>query len=97
MLSLGVAGETITLTQVTLGGPGHELAMQMAIRADGQEHRIESGSPEVLQARWIDSRVLEVIVKRGRQTFARGQYELSEDGATLTISTNDHVVVFERA
>lgn len=70
--------------------------MRMAIRADGQEHRIESGSPEVLQARWIDSRVLEVIVKRDDQTVARGQYELSEDRVTLTISTTDHVMVFER-
>jgi hypothetical protein len=97
MLSLGVAGETITMTQVTLGMPGHELAMKMAIRADGQEHPIEPGSPEVLQARWINSHVLEATVKRGDQTVARGQYELSQDGATLTISTTDHVVVFERA
>jgi hypothetical protein len=71
--------------------------MQMAIRADGQEHRIESASPDILQARWIDSRVLEVILKRGDQYVARGQYELSADRATLTVSTTDHVVVFERA
>jgi hypothetical protein len=97
MLSIGVAGETITLTQVALGRPGHESAMQMAIRADGQEHRIESASPDILQARWIDSRVLEVILKRGDQYVARGQYELSAYRATLTVSTTDHVVVFERA
>jgi hypothetical protein len=69
----------------------------MAIRADGQEHPLESSGGEVLQARWINARVLEMTVKKGGQTVARGQYELSEDGATLTVSTKEHVVVFERA
>jgi hypothetical protein len=44
-----------------------------------------------------DARVLEMTMTKGDQTVARGQYELSDDGATLTVSTADHVVVFERA
>jgi hypothetical protein len=97
MLSVSVAGDTITLTQITLGLPDHALAMQMAIRADGREHPIDSGSPDVLQALWINSRVLEATLKRGDRTVARGRYELSEDGATLTVSTANHIVVFQRA
>ena len=97
MLSVAVAGETITLTQVTLGTPGHEVAMKMAIRADGQEHPVQSGSPDVLQACWTNPRVLDATLKRGDDTVVRGQYELSVDGTTLTVSTAGHVLVFRRA
>jgi hypothetical protein len=97
MLSVGVAGETITLTQVTLGAPGHEVAMKMTIRADGQDHPVQSGSPDVLQAWWTNSRVLEATLKRGDDTVVRGRYELSADGTTLTVSTAGHVLVFRRA
>jgi hypothetical protein len=97
MLSVRVAGDVITMTHVALGRRGDESAMKMAIRADGQEHPLGPESEEVLQACWINARVLEVTVKRGDQTVGRGQYELSEDGTNLTVSTTEHVVVFERA
>jgi len=96
MLSVDVAGDAIAFTEVWLDRLGHQLASRMTIRADGQEHPLDS-SGTVLQACWINARVLEVTVKRGDQTVGRGQYELSEDGATLTVSTTEHVVVVERA
>jgi hypothetical protein len=96
MLSVDVAGDVMTFTEVWLDRLGHELASRMTIRADGQEHPLDS-SGTVLQASWINARVLEVTVKRGNQTVGRGQYELSEDRTTLTASTTEHVLVFERA
>ena len=95
MLSVEVAGDVITFTEVWLDRLGHQLASRMTIRADGQEHPLDSGGT-VLQACWINARVLEVTVKRGDHTVGRGQYELSEDSATLTVSTTEHVIVFER-
>jgi hypothetical protein len=95
-LSVDVAADVVTFTEFWLDRRGHELASRMAIRVDGQEHPLDSGGP-VVQACWINRRVLEVTVKRGDQTVGRGQYESSDDSATLTVSTTDHVVVFERA
>jgi hypothetical protein len=96
MLSVEIAGDVVTMTHVTFGQPGDESAMRMSIRADGREHRLEPGGVEVLQARWIDSRVLEMVVTRGTEAVGRGQYEVSEAGDLLTVSSTDRVVVFER-
>jgi hypothetical protein len=95
-LSVAAAGDLLTMTHVTLG-TGREAAVRVAIRTDGREHSIDAGGTEVLQACWIGPRVLEMIAKRGGQTVARGEYALSEDGSTLTVSTTADVVVFERA
>jgi hypothetical protein len=96
MLSVETVGDVITMTHVTFGQPGDESAMRMSIRADGRAYRIEPDAAEVLQARWINPRVLEVVVTRGPETVGRGQYEVSEAGDLLTVSTTDRVLIFER-
>jgi hypothetical protein len=50
-----------------------------------------------VRACWLNARVLEVTLKRSDQIVGRGEYELSEDAASLTVSTPQNVVVFERA
>jgi hypothetical protein len=49
--------------------------MRMAIRVDGREHPLDFDSSDVLQALWINARVLEATLKRGDRTVARGRYE----------------------
>ena len=97
VMSVVVAGDVVTVTHVTLGPPGEALAQKMAIQADGQEHPLGNDGGAVLHARWINRRVLEMTVKRGGETLGQGRYEVSEDGAMLTVSTPEHVVVYERA
>jgi hypothetical protein len=93
---VNAAGDVITFTSVWRDGQGQQLASRTTIRADGQERPLDP-SGTVVRACWISTRILEVILKTGDQTVGHGQYELSEDGATLTVSTSEHVVVFERA
>ena len=96
LLSVNVAGDAITFTTVWLDLEGQQLASRTTIQADGQEHPLD-GSGTVVRACWINTLILEVTLKTSDQTVGRGQYQLSEDGATLTVSTPEHVVVFERA
>jgi hypothetical protein len=95
MLAVNAAGDVITFTSVWLGVQGQQLASRTTIRADGQEHPLDSSG--VVRACWINTRILELTLKTGDRPVGRGQYELSEDGTTLTVSTPEHVVVFERA
>ena len=56
----------------------------------------EPDGADVLQARWINPRVLETVVTRGSELVGRGQYEVSEAGDLLTVSTTDRIVPVER-
>lgn len=96
MMSVDVAGAIVTMTYATFGQPADESAVRVSIRADGHEHPLEPGSAEVLRARWISLRLLELILARGSEIVGRGQYEVSETGTVLIVSTADRVVVFER-
>jgi len=96
MLEFGIAGGTVTMTQVVVDPSGHDVAVKLAIRTDGQQQPVRFGKGMALEARWTDSRALEAVVTSGAQIVSRGIYEVSEDGQSLAFTTPEHHVVFDR-
>lgn len=95
MLEFGMTGHTINMTQVVVDPSGRDVAVKLAIRADGQQP-VRFGKGLVLETRWTDSGILEAIFKNGEQIISRGTYEVSEDEQTLVFVTPDYQVVFDR-
>ena len=83
------------MTQVVVDPSGRDVAVKLAIRADGQQP-VRFGKGLVLEARWSDSGTLEAIFKNGDQIISQGAYEVSEDGQTLAFITLEYQVVFDR-
>jgi hypothetical protein len=52
--------------------------------ADGRNHPVDHGY--VLNAKWLSSRALETVINREDREVGRVKYEVSKDGATLTLS-----------
>ena len=88
--------DIVTLTHIAADPAGRASAMKMTIQADGQEHPAQFGNELMVQARWIEVRTLETIVKHGERIVSKGTYELSADGQSLVVSTADQRLVFER-
>ena len=68
---------------------------------DGQEHRNDALlAGLVVQARWVNPRRLETVLKRPNGVVERVSYETSADGSTLTNTTDgplgSQVIVFRR-
>jgi hypothetical protein len=97
MLEFELTGDTITLTQVSTDASGLDVAVKMAIHADGREYPVPYGNGLVMQARWANPRVLEAVVKNREHVLSQGTYEVSPDGLSLTFSTPGQSVVFDRA
>jgi hypothetical protein len=95
-LDFTVVGNTATIAQVFVDASGHEVGGRMTIQADGSEHPSEYGNGHALIARWIGSHILEAIDVKDGQILGRGLYEVSGDGKTLTVSTNEQRIVLDR-
>ena len=68
---------------------------------DGQEHRNDALlTGLIVQARWVNPRRLETVLKRPNGVVERVNYEASADGRTLTNTTDgplgSQVIVFRR-
>ena len=96
MLEFGMTGDTITMTQVVVDPSGHDVAVKLPIRTDGQQQPVRFGKGMALEARWTDSRALEAVITNGEQIVSRGTYQVSEDGRTLAFTTAELHVVFDR-
>jgi hypothetical protein len=86
----------VTIAQVFVDPSGHDVGGRMTIRADGREHPSEYGNGHALIARWIGSHILEAVDVKDGQIFGRGTYEVSGDGKTLTVSTNEQRIILDR-
>ena len=95
-LEFTVAGDAVTIAQVFVDAAGQQVGGRMTIRADGREHPSEYGNGHALIARWIGSHILEAVDVKDGQILGRGTYEVSGDGKTLTVSTNEQRIVLER-
>ena len=96
MLEFTVVGDAVTIAQVFVDASGHEVGGRMTIRADGEEHPSEYGNGHALIARWIGPHILEAVDVKDGQILGRGTYEVSGDGKTLTVSTNEQRIVLDR-
>lgn len=95
-LQFAVVGDNVTITNVVVDTSGREEHSQNTILADGTEHPAENRNGYVVLARWRGSRVLEAVVKKDGQVEGLVTYEVSDDGKTLTLSTDEQLGVFDR-
>jgi hypothetical protein len=95
-LEFTVVGNTVTIAQVFVDPSGHQVGGRMTIQADGREHPSEYGNGHALIARWIGSHILEAADVKDGHILGRGTYEVSGDGKTLTVSTNEQRIVLDR-
>ena len=95
-LEFTIVGDTVTIAQVFVDPSGHEVGGRMTIQADGREHPSEFGNGHALVARWIGSHILEAVDVKDGQILGRGTYEVSGDGKTLTVSTDEQRIVLDR-
>lgn len=96
-LQFDVAGDTVTIADFVINASGHEDHGRNTIRVDGLEHPSEHGNGYALTARWRGSRVLETSARKDGQVVGSGTYEVSTDGRTLTISSDEQLIVLDRA
>ena len=96
-LEFTVVGDAVTIAQISVDASGHEVGGRMTIRADGRERASEYGNGHALIARWIGAHILEVVDVKDGRILDRGTYEVSDDGKTLTVSTNDQRIVLDRS
>jgi len=95
-LEFTVVGNTVTVAQVFVDPSGHEVGGRMTIQADGRAYPSEYGNGHALIARWIGSHILEAVDLKDGRILGRGMYEVSDDGKSLTVSTNDQRIVLDR-
>ena len=96
VVEFDLADGALILTQIAADAAGRNMAMKMAIKADGLDHPIQFGDELTLQATWSGARTLETVVKRRDQIVATGTYEVAADGQSLVVSTSERRIVFER-
>jgi hypothetical protein len=100
-----VAGDTVTITDVTVEADGRERRGTNTLHVDGRDYADAHGY--AVAATWIGSRVLEAIAKRSGRLLGRVTYEVASDGETLTVASESSAhegypasstrVVFDRA
>jgi len=95
-LQVEVVGDMVTISDVVVDDAGRESRGKNAIRADGNEHPSERSNGYAMTATWRGSYVLETVAKKDGQIVGRGTYEVSVDGRTLTVSSDQQRIVFDR-
>ena len=95
-LYIDVDGDTVTIVDVVVDADGREEQHTNTIHADGTEHPSEHRNGYSLTARWHGPRILETLGKKDGQVIGRGVYEVAANGATLTISSDEQVIVLDR-
>ena len=95
-LQVEVVGDTVTISDVVVDDAGRESRGKNAIRVDGNEHASERGNGYAMAAAWRGPNVLETVAKKDGEIIGRGTYEVSADGRTLTVSSDQQRIVFDR-
>jgi hypothetical protein len=91
-----LSAEEIKLTQIATDTTGHGIAIRTTICADGLEHPVPFGDDVRLKALWTTSLTLEATFTTSEQTVSRWSYEVSADGKSLVVSTEQERIVFRR-
>ena len=94
-LEFAVSGETVTISHVALEESGQEDRGTNTVRADGVERAFGYGY--CVTAQWVGSRRIEVHATQGGRDAVRAVYEVSPDGRTMTVTTQQQRLVFDRA
>jgi hypothetical protein len=100
-----VVGDTVTLTHGGVNASGHQESGVTTLQADGKEHTMAKAPGMVVITRWVGSRTLDMVARKGDETVSRGLYEVSVDNKTLTATVSgtdasgtdfEQVIVFDR-
>ena len=95
-LHIDVVGDVVTIVDVVVDAEAREERHVNVIRADGTEHPSAHGNGYLLMARWHGPHVLETLGTKNGEVIGRGVYEVAADGTTLTISSDEQVIVLDR-
>ena len=95
-IHIDVAGDMVTIVDVVVDGDGRAEQHTNTICVDGREHPSEHGNGYSLTASWRGRRILETVGRKDGQVIGRGMYEVAADGETLTISSDEQVIVLDR-
>lgn len=105
-IEITVTDATVAMTHRQRDSGGRTDESVVVFRADDEPHA--AGDGYSMRARWRDRRALETIATHGGAIVGQGVYEVSADGRTLTIASQDahanahgwqmvdHVLVFDR-
>jgi hypothetical protein len=91
-----VDGDTLTITDVVVEASGDEVRSAMIIHADGVERASEYGNGCLLTVSRHGSHSIETVATKDGQLVGRGTYEVSADGNTLTVTTDEQMIVLDR-
>jgi hypothetical protein len=94
-LRFAVDANVVTIDDVVSDASGRVERTRNLVHADGQARRSERGY--VTTARWLSERALEAVVTKDGRLEGRVMYEVSPDGATLTLTAGDQRSVFTRS
>jgi len=95
VLDITVTGNRVRIAHGYVDAEGRREHGVAEIDVDGTEHVGENGY--VLTAAWRTPHMLETIATKGGERVGSGQYEVSLDGLTLTITGPEQVIVLVRA
>jgi hypothetical protein len=93
-LDITVAGDTVTIRDVTVTEAGERHRAENTLHADGRESTGAHGYS--VRANWISARTLEWSVKQHGNDIAAGRYEVSEDGQSLAATAGNRRFIFDR-
>ena len=96
IVDINVAGDIVTISQVTVDAAGREDQRADTLCTDGEDHVAESGHGYSVRARWQGDRALEVNAMKDGALAGWGRYELSPDGRTLVVTADRMRVLFDR-
>jgi hypothetical protein len=89
-----VKGNTIDVAHEVVDEAGRVLRERHTFQADGVEYPMTHGHR--LMASWRGSRTFETVATQHGEVVGRGNYTVSEDGRTLTITDENQKIVLDR-
>ena len=93
-ITFDVDGDDVTITDVVVDATGREERNSNSVRVDGREHATPNGYN--LVARWRDARTIETIGRKDGEEMGGATYCVSDDGRSLTIRSNQQVILLGR-
>jgi hypothetical protein len=98
-LRIAIEGDKVTMSSRFVDPSGKEQQAAEAFRTDGTETPGTLNPGVGLVARWLGTRVLATIAKKGDELIGIVTYEVSSDGKTLTLRSSgsvEHVILFDK-
>ena len=93
-LQLSVANGSVTIADAVVDESGRTDRNSNTLAVDGRPHGQQYGY--AVTARWISPRHLQAALTKDGEPRGHVDYEVAENGRTMTLTTPDSVIWFER-